>query len=108
MLFSREIMVKKLFSHGCGKGMKQKHGKRCFDNESHATPLSKKHTCGPAKVCGVKGDRKHCARLAALGVYPGNEIELISPSNGRECIVKVHGGTISIDRDTTENIIISE
>lgn len=46
--------------------------------------------------------------MAALGVYPGNEIELISPANGERCLIKVHGGTLSIDRDTTENILISE
>jgi Fe2+ transport system protein FeoA len=46
--------------------------------------------------------------MAALGVYPGNEIELISPSNGERCLIKVHGGTISIDRHTTENILITE
>jgi ferrous iron transport protein A len=101
-------MVKKLFSQGCGNPMKGCNKKRWCQQDHQATPLSKKSTCGPARVCGVRGDRKHCARLAALGVYPGNEIELISPSNGRECIVKVHGGTISFDRDTTDNIIISE
>jgi len=60
------------------------------------------------RVCGVNGDRKHCARLAALGLYPGNEIELVRPSNGDQCIIKVHGGTLSIDRDTTENILVTE
>ena len=90
-------MVKKLFSQGCGNPMKGCNKKRWCQQDHQATPLSKKSTCGPARICGVRGDRKHCARLAALGVYPGNEIELISPSNGRECIVKVPGGTISFD-----------
>jgi ferrous iron transport protein A len=101
-------MDKKLFSPGCGKGMQGHHKRRWCQQENQATPLSKKSTCGPAKICGVRGDRKHCARLAALGVYPGSEIELVSPSNGKECIIRVHGGTISFDRDTTDNIIISE
>ena len=101
-------MVKKLFKHRCGlKRNGQKQG--CASSQNcRISPLSEKNKCGPARVCRVNGDRKHCARLASLGLYPGNEIELVSPSNGDRCIVKVHGGTISIDRDTTENILITE
>ena len=101
-------MVRKLFKHCCGtekKGMK--HG--CSTKQNcRISPLSEKSKCGFARVSRVDGDRKHCARLAALGLYPGNEIELVSPANGDRCIVKVHGGTISIDRDTTKNILITE
>ena len=46
--------------------------------------------------------------MASLGLYPGNEIELLSPSRGESCLIKVHGGTVSIDRETMENILISE
>ena len=101
-------MGKKFFTHTCGM-----HGQ--FRDRScqpltavPTTPLSQKKKCGRARVCSINGDRRHCARMAALGVYPGNEIELISPSNGERCLIKVHGGTISIDRHTTENILITE
>ena len=46
--------------------------------------------------------------MASLGLYPGNEIELVCPSQGDGCVIKVHGGTVSIDKETMENILISE
>ena len=101
-------MVKKLFRNGCKK-MKRGHQRSGRElQDCRITPLSKKHTCGVAKVFSVNGDRKQCARMASLGLYPGNEIELLSPSQGDNCIIKVHGGTVSIDRETMENILVSE
>lgn len=108
MLLTEDYMVNKLL--GCGRkkwGRRQK--KNCSSGtECQVTPLSKKFKCGIARVCSVNGDRKHCARLASLGLYPGNEIELVCPSQGDGCVIKVHGGTVSIDRETMENILISE
>ena len=100
--------MKKFFDHNCVRHGCQ-HGRSVPPlRPGPTTPLSQKKKCGRARVCSINGDRKHCARMAALGVYPGNEIELISPANGERCLIKVHGGTLSIDRDTTENILISE
>ena len=101
-------MVKKLFRNGCKK-MRRGHQRNTqAPRDCRITPLSKKHTCGVAKVCSVNLDRKQCARMASLGLYPGNEIELLSPSQGDNCIIKVHGGTVSIDRETMESILVSE
>jgi ferrous iron transport protein A len=88
-------------------GRKKQNG-RCGQAACSGVPLSAKRNCGRARVCSITGDRKHCARLAALGLYPGNEIELISPPDGERCLVKVHGGTISIDRDTLEHIVVTD
>ena len=101
-------MVNKLL--GCGrKKWARRQKKNCSSgSECQITPLSKKFKCGTARVCSINGDRKHCARLASLGLYPGNEIELVCPSQGDGCVIKVHGGTVSIDRETMENILISE
>ena len=101
-------IVKTFF--GCGRGqIKGQHGKNCIGRKKcQGMPLSKKSRCGRAKVCGINGDRKHCARLASLGVYPGNEIELVSPAEGENGIIKVHGGNVSIDKETMDNILVSE
>jgi len=101
-------MVKKFF--GCDrKKMRRLQRKNCSSQkECQITPLSKKYHCGVARVCSINGDRKHCARMASLGLYPGNEIELLSPSQGDSCLIKVHGGTVSIDKETMENILVSE
>lgn len=108
MLLTEDSMVNKIF--GCGrKKMRGMHRKNCSSQrECHVTPLSKKIKCGVARVCSINGSRKHCARMASLGLYPGNEIELVCPSQGDGCVIKVHGGTISIDKETMENILISE
>ena len=83
--------------------------KNCMGRRKcQVTPLSKKSKCGLTRVCGVNGDRKHCARLASLGLYPGNEIELISQGEGASGLIKVHGGTVSIDRETMDNILVTE
>ncbi len=100
-------MKKKWFGNGCGFGRKNNNGS-CPYQHCDQVPLSAKRRCGRAKVCSITGDRKHCARLAALGLYPGNEIELLSPPDGDQCLVKVHGGTISIDRETLDNIVVTD
>lgn len=100
-------MVKKWFGHGCNLNRKKRNGP-CTGSHCAGVVLSAKRTCGRTRVCSVSGDRRHCARLAALGLYPGNEIELISPPDGERCLVKVHGATISIDRDTLDNIVVTD
>lgn len=100
-------MVKKWLGQGCGFKRK-KHNGRCGLKACSEIPLSAKRTCGRTKVCSISGDRKHCARLAAMGLYPGNEIELVSAPNGENCLVRVHGGTISIDRDTLDQIVVTD
>lgn len=99
-------MVRQFF--GCGRGNGNR-GKGCPGRKQcQGTPLSKRNTCGRIKVCGINGDRKHCARMASLGLYPGNEIELVSPADGERGIIKVHGGTVSVDRETMDNILVTE
>ena len=73
-----------------------------------ARPLSKSCGCGRVKVCKVRGNRKDCAKMASLGVLPGSEMELICPVRGRGrcCMVKINGGTLSIDQLTADNIFV--
>jgi Fe2+ transport system protein FeoA len=85
--------------------------------DSH--PLTECCGCGRVKVSKVRGDRKSCARMATLGVLPGTEMELLCPSRGQRkrkgrgqerggrCMVKVNGGTLSLDQLTAENIYVT-
>lgn len=75
--------------------------------DQQATPLSARCRAGKVRVCKVTGDRKLCAKIAALGLYPGSEAELICPENGHQCVVKVHGGNICLDRSISENILVT-
>lgn len=70
-------------------------------------PLSNKGQAGRVRICQVTGDRKLCARMASMGVYPGIEAELICPENGSQCILKIQGSTLSLDRSVSQNILVS-
>ncbi|RUM34794.1 MAG: hypothetical protein DSY50_05890 [Desulfobulbus sp.] len=82
-----------------------------------ARPLTERCGCGKVKVCKISGDRKSCARMANLGVLPGTEMELLCPARrrgqgrrhgkGHRCMVKVNGGTLSLDQLTADNIFVT-
>ncbi len=70
-------------------------------------PLSKRARTGRVKVCKVTGDRKICARMASMGLYPGVEADVICSETGSQCLLKVNGGTISLDSDVSDNIFVT-
>ena len=70
-------------------------------------PLSKRANTGRVKVCKVTGDRKVCARMASMGLYPGVEADVICSETGSQCLLKVNGGTISLDSDVSDNIFVT-
>lgn len=59
------------------------------------------------KICKIEGDRKQCAKMASMGVRTGEEIDLICPQRGSSCLFKIHGGTISLDNETTKSIFVT-
>ncbi|MCI5123657.1 MAG: ferrous iron transport protein A [Candidatus Electrothrix sp. AR5] len=72
-------------------------------------PLSECCGCSRVRVCRVSGDRSDCGRMAALGVLPGTVLELLCPARGRgrrQCMVKINGGTLSLDALTARNIFV--
>jgi len=71
-------------------------------------PLSRLYRSGRFTICKVGGDRKLCARMGALGIYPGARAELICPHNGSQCILQLHGSRLCLDRITSEHILVSE
>lgn len=72
----------------------------------HKGPLSENCQTGKVKICKITGDRKLCARMASLGVRPGQEAELLCPQIGSHCLLKIQGGTLSLDQITSNNIIV--
>ncbi|MEN8190785.1 MAG: ferrous iron transport protein A [Thermodesulfobacteriota bacterium] len=77
------------------------------ENCNGIEPLSETFRSGKVKICKVTGDRKLCSRMASLGVLPGHEAEIICPEKGSNCLLKIHGGTLSLDHHTTKNILVS-
>lgn len=84
-----------------------RHG--IIQDKEEIRPLSKACCSSRLKVCKVRGDRRSCARMADLGVLPGSELEVLCASGGhhRQCMVKINGGTISLDGLSAENILVS-
>jgi len=85
--------------------------KNCFCRrrcDELIAPLSRNGKAGRVKVCKVRGNRKICARMASLGVYPGVEADIISAKNGSQCILKVNGGTISLDSEVSNDILVTQ
>lgn len=70
-------------------------------------PLSQRGRTGRVKVCKVTGDRKICARMASMGLYPGVEADVICAETGSQCLLKINGGTISIDAEVSDNILVT-
>lgn len=94
--------------HNCSFGDKVRN---CFGMsrcQKIEAPLSENDCCRKVKVCKVKGDRKVCARMASLGLYPGVEADVICSQQGNQCVVKVNGGTISLDSNISENIYVTD
>lgn len=99
-------------------GRKGKHMGCCFSDKVRScfgkrrcnggmSPLSRGHNGGKIKVCKVTGDRKTCARMASMGLYPGVEADIICSRNGSQCVLKINGGTISLDSEISNNLIVT-
>lgn len=71
------------------------------------SPLSSLCHAGRIRICKVQGDRKLCARMAAMGIYPGTEGDLLCPDNGSKCILRISGGSLCLDHSMSENILVS-
>ena len=77
----------------------------CYDRPSSPecvlTPLCKAESGKKFKVACVHGERGLCARMAALGIYPGVEMHLLCSG-----CVRVNGGVISLGKDISDKILV--
>lgn len=74
---------------------------------SPTTPLSEAGCDRRVKVCAINGDRKTCAKMANLGLLPGSELELLCKGGGQQCMIKINGGTLSLDALTAATILVT-
>jgi ferrous iron transport protein A len=65
-------------------------------------PLCKAKAGKRVKVSCVHGERGLCARMAALGIYPGAEMQLLCSG-----CVRVNGGVLSLGEDVSEKILVT-
>lgn len=86
---------------GCGCVMKA-------DGEGGSlVPLSHAAAGKRVKVASIAGGRCLCARMAALGIYPGVEMELLCSGCGAPCLIRIHGGTLSLGAGMSEKILVA-
>jgi ferrous iron transport protein A len=74
---------------------------------SRRMPLCNAKTGGKVRVACVKGGRGLCARMAALGIYPGVEVQLLCAGCGYPCLVRVNGGTLSLGQGISDKILVT-
>jgi ferrous iron transport protein A len=74
---------------------------RPSNEECARMPLCKAGLGKKVKVACVNGERRLCARMAALGIYPGVEMELLCSG-----CVRVNGGTLSLGKDVSDKIFV--
>ncbi len=45
--------------------------------------------------------------MAAMGLYPGVEADVLCSETGSQCLLKINGGTISLGPDVSDNILVT-
>ena len=81
-------------------------GKKGFDSAG-ALPLCEAPAGKPVKVAKIGGGRQLCARMAAMGIYPGTEMEILCAGCGCPCVVRVRGGTLSLGEGVSDKILVT-
>jgi ferrous iron transport protein A len=79
-------------------------GEDCRD---HTLPLCDYESGERVKVASIQGGRQLCARRAAMGSYPGVEMDLLCAGCGCPCMVRVHGGTLSLGAGVSKKIMVT-
>lgn len=74
---------------------------------SRALPLSGVTPGQRCKVAGIEGGRRLCARMAAMGIYPGVEMEVVCAGCNCPCLVRVHGCTLSLGSGLSNKILVT-
>ncbi len=58
------------------------------------------------QICRVDGGRGVCGRLAAMGIFPGQEVELVCAADHSRCLVRLNGSTVSLGEGAAEKILV--
>jgi ferrous iron transport protein A len=92
------------------KCWKQKNGLKCGGTDGGdfcGVLLSNARPGERCKVAGIQGGRHLCARMAAMGIYPGVEMEVVCAGCNCPCLVRVHGCTLSLGSGLSNKILVT-
>ncbi|MHC1729720.1 MAG: ferrous iron transport protein A [Syntrophobacteraceae bacterium] len=76
--------------------------KKQLEADCGRMPLCKAKAGKKVRVACVEGERSLCARMAALGIYPGVEMQLLCSG-----CVRVNGGTLSLGKEISDKILVT-
>lgn len=89
----------------------RRRGSKCCSQlrglNNEPLPLSNAPVGCRIRVAGINGGRRLCARMAAMGIYPGVEMELLCAACGCPCLIKLRGGTLSLGAGVSEKILVT-
>ena len=91
---------------GAGEGAGSGSGCRRRVPFSGEQPLAQAGCGRRLKVCRIGGGRGVCARMASLGIFPGQEVELVCSAGQSRCLVRLNGSTVSLGDGAAENILV--
>ncbi len=70
-------------------------------------PLARAGCGRRLRVCRIAGGRRVCARMASMGIFPGQEVELVCAADQNRCLVRLNGSTVSLGDGAAENIVVT-
>jgi ferrous iron transport protein A len=76
--------------------------------DSSVLPLADARVGQRCKVAAIDGGRQLCARMAAMGIYPGVEMEVLCAGCNCPCLVRVHGCTLSLGSGMSNKILVTK
>lgn len=97
-------------NHGCqrstGPGAGRGYGCRRQLPFAGERPLAEAGCGRRLQICRVDGSRGVCGRLAAMGIFPGQEVELVCAADNTRCLVRLNGSTVSLGDGAAEKILV--
>jgi|GEM_PF-1843424 len=70
-------------------------------------PLARAGCGRRLKISRIAGGRRVCARMASMGIFPGQEVELVCAADSSRCLVRLNGSTVSLGDGAAENIVVT-
>jgi ferrous iron transport protein A len=93
-------------NHGCQRGKGRGYGCRRQLAMVGELPLAAAGCGHRLEVCRIDGGRGICGRLASLGIFPGQQVELVCAADNTRCLVRINGATVSLGDGAAEKILV--
>ena len=90
----------------CRRGGAKGHGKCCRCSLQGECPLSRVAPGDTRFVACMNSNRQLRGHLAAMGIIPGTEIDVLS-NNDSALVVGVRGGRLTLSREIAEMIMVA-